>query len=507
MLRVVLITLVLCLSPVSLMAANRAALVIGNDLYDEVPDLQKAGNDARSVSAVLRDQGFTVTTVIDAPRREMNRQISSFTAGLQPGDTAVIFFAGHGVEIDGENYLLPTDIVAPDSGDREFVKSESIALSRLLDRVRATGARTTVAIIDACRENPFEATTGRSIGGTRGLGRIAAPEGTFVMFSAGAGQLALDRLSDADPDENSVFTRTLLPRLREPGLELRDLVAETRIAVRDLARTQSHAQFPAYYDELLGEFFFAGQGDPLSVPQPVIGDVRADFDLARSVGTAAALEAFVARYGGADEDLTVGIARGMLLEMAALPVQPAPEPEPEREPPSDPRAAMRETQEALNRLGCSAGGADGVAGPRTRAAFARFLAAQDSTSLGPDALGSPQALAALTAPGVKRCAVATPPTLPDVLSGTWRYRANCPLFIRTTGTIALNRSGNTVYRGPVSDSLGQRGEAVVTVSGRQVNGTTRWTNFTETWTGTLTADRKTFSATSSNGCTFTAALN
>lgn len=505
MLRVVFVAFILCLMPASLWAANRLGLVIGNDRYDDVPVLLKAVNDANAVSDALRDQGFDVTTVIDAPRREMNRQISTFTAQLQPGDTALVFFAGHGVEIDGENYLLPTDIVAPDSGDREFVKGESIALSRLLDRIRATGARTTIAIIDACRENPFEASTGRSIGGTRGLGRIAAPEGTFVMFSAGAGQLALDRLSDADPEPNSVFTRALLPRLSQPGLELRDLVAETRIEVRDMARAQSHAQFPAYYDELLGRFYFAGAENPAPIPAPQdpAGDVRADFDLARSVGTAAALEAFVARYGGADEDLTVGIARGMLEEMAALPSEPAPEPEPA----PDPRAVMRETQEALNRLGCSAGGADGVAGPRTRAAFARFIAAQDNAVLDAAALGSPAALAALAAPDARRCPAVAAPPQSDRFSGTWAYRANCPLFIRTTGTLALSRSGNGVYRGPVADSLGQRGQAVVTVTGAQVKGTTRWTNSTETWAGTLDATGRSFSASSSNGCTFTASKN
>ena len=136
------------------------------------------------------------------------------------------------VEIDGENYLLPTDIVAPSSGETDFVKSESIALSNLLDRVRATGARTSIAIIDACRDNPFETVSGRSVGRTRGLGRINAPEGMFVIFSAGAGQMALDRLSDDEPAQNSVFTRALLPRLSEPGLELRSMVSDLRREVR-----------------------------------------------------------------------------------------------------------------------------------------------------------------------------------------------------------------------------------------------------------------------------------
>ncbi|MBT8474227.1 MAG: caspase family protein, partial [Alphaproteobacteria bacterium] len=360
MLRVVSLALVLIALALPAAAAQRLALVIGNDGYDEVPALLKAVSDAEAVSGTLDDQGFEVITVLDAPRREMNRRISEFTGRLQPGDTALVFFAGHGVEIDGENYLLPTDIVAPTSGDRDFIKGESIALSRLLDRVRATGARTTIAIIDACRDNPFEASTGRSIGGTRGLGRIAAPEGTFVMFSAGAGQLALDRLSDADTDANSVFTRALLPRLRQPGLELRDLVSDLRVEVRDLARTQNHAQFPAYYDELLGSFYFnpassapeeavAEAPAPTPAPAPQ-SSIRADFELARGLGTVAAYEAFLARYADQSDDFTVLLAQSLLDELkgteevAALPPQTPETPAPAPEAAPDPRAIMRETQ-------------------------------------------------------------------------------------------------------------------------------------------------------------------
>ncbi|WP_174147024.1 caspase family protein [Leisingera sp. ANG59] len=171
------------------------ALVIGNNSYSDVPVLSKARADAQSIGIKLNELGFTVTTALDQDRRGLNKKISEFTARLEPGDAALVFFAGHGVEIDGENYLLPTDIAAPSAGGSDFVKSESIALSDLLDRVSKTGARSAVVIIDACRNNPFELVKGRSIGTTRGLGRIAAPQGTFVIFSAGAGQLALDRLN------------------------------------------------------------------------------------------------------------------------------------------------------------------------------------------------------------------------------------------------------------------------------------------------------------------------
>ncbi|MBY6138253.1 caspase family protein [Leisingera daeponensis] len=144
--------------------------------------------------------------------------------------------------MDGENYLLPTDIAAPSAGGSAFATSKSIALSDLLDRVRKTGTRSAVVFIDACRNNPFKLVEGRSISTTRGLGRIAAPQGTFVIFSAGAGRLALDRRNEDDTSENSDFTRALLPLQSELGLELRTLAAGLRREVRDLALTVQHIQ-------------------------------------------------------------------------------------------------------------------------------------------------------------------------------------------------------------------------------------------------------------------------
>ncbi|MEM1006972.1 MAG: caspase family protein, partial [Pseudomonadota bacterium] len=231
-----LVAFLLAVFAIPLSAQERLALVIGNDRYTSVVDLQKAVADAEAVSDKLRELGFETIEGLNLDRRGMNERISEFTSRLNAGDTAFVFFAGHGVEIDGENYLLPTDIVAPTSGETDFVKSESIALSNLLDRVRATGARTSIAIVDACRDNPFDTVAGRSVGKTRGLGRINAPEGMFVIFSAGAGQMALDRLSDDEAARNSVFTRALLPRLSQPGLELRSMVADLRREVRDLSR-------------------------------------------------------------------------------------------------------------------------------------------------------------------------------------------------------------------------------------------------------------------------------
>ncbi|MDA7427072.1 caspase family protein [Primorskyibacter aestuariivivens] len=532
--------LALILTPLSASAEKRLGLVIGNDNYADVVDLQKARADAEAVSQSLTAQGYAVTTVLDAHRREMNMAVSEFIGQLDPGDTALIFYAGHGVEIDGENYLLPTDIVAPDAGEKYFVKSESIALSALLDRVRATGARTTLAIIDACRDNPFKASNGRSIGGSRGLGRITAPEGTFVIFSAGAGQTALDRLSDNDPVDNSVFTRMLLPRLNTPGVELRDLVSELRRDVRDLARSVGHEQFPAYYDELLGQFYFTpapaevAQSTPAPVQKPGGADpMRADFELARSLNTRAAYATFIERYAARQDEFPVQMAmklRDALTDTDAQepvpPTEPAPQPvaEPQVEP-ADRRDILRQTQAQLNALGCNAGIADGISGPRTRAAFRRFLDAT-GTGIAADELGTARALEAVQALSGTVCkqaaattrsdsantatssrssasAPAPAPAAPSFsLTGSWRWTASCPLG-KATGTTTFRSAGGNSYSGTVNGSAGS-GTVRAVLNGRSYSATENFGWVTNQANGSLSSDGRTLSMRVSNGCRVTA---
>lgn len=241
------------------LAEKRVALVVGNNDYEQVAALQKAVNDARVLGDTLEELGFRVLRATNVRRREMNLKLQEFASQLDPGDVALFFFAGHGVEIDGRNYLLPTDIPSAGPGQETFVKGEGIAVDRVLYTMRARGVRISTLILDACRDNPFARAGTRSLGGTRGLAGMAAPEGSFIMYSAGVGQTALDRLSDEDADPNSVFTRTLVPLLKQPGLSLVPMARRLRRDVQELARSISHEQRPAYYDEVTGEFFFAGK--------------------------------------------------------------------------------------------------------------------------------------------------------------------------------------------------------------------------------------------------------
>lgn len=499
---------------IPLSAQERLALVIGNDQYNSVVDLRKAVADAEAVSDKLRGLGFETIEGLNLDRRGMNQRISEFTSRLEAGDTAFVFFAGHGVEIDGENYLLPTDIVAPTSGETDFVKSESIALSNLLDRVRATGARTSIAIIDACRDNPFETVAGRSVGKTRGLGRINAPEGMFVIFSAGAGQMALDRLSDEETAQNSVFTRALLPRLSEPGLELRSMVADLRREVRDLSRTVQHTQIPAYYDELLGEFYFTpavavetAQGDEnAELPETM----RADLELARSVGTVTALDSFLKKYSDQSDVYTYEVALQLRESLAGLPVTDPVERLPVEEASvpviSDSREVMRATQSALNALGCNAGGADGVVGPRTRSAFANYLSASDS-ELGADDLGTRHALAELQAQSGTICKTTVSAPRPSQqaqqavsMAGTWQFKATCVVVLKVTGTIRYTHAGGNKYTGRLTDSLGQTANTEIFLNEQQLTGTDYFPGVTVQWRGRLADDGNSFTASGSTGC-------
>jgi hypothetical protein len=133
------------------------------------------------------------------------------------------------------------------------VRDASFAVERIVDRLQARGARITILVLDACRDNPFERSGTRAVNGTGGLAPLTPSEGVFVVFSAGAKQTALDRLSENDPNPNSVFTRNFLRELADPSLTLVQIAKRTQIEVKQLAATVHHIQTPAYYDQIVGE--------------------------------------------------------------------------------------------------------------------------------------------------------------------------------------------------------------------------------------------------------------
>jgi hypothetical protein len=230
---------------------NRRALVIGNDTYKSVTKLANAREDARTIATNLTSVGFQVTLKLDVTEKEMKAALRTFAGQVQGGDEVLFFFAGHGVQLGTTNYLLPIDIV----GDSEAqVKDEAIQLQRVLDDMSEKKAKFTLAMVDACRDNPFKS-TGRAIGG-RGLAPTTAATGQMVIFSAGTGQQALDKLNSSDKNKNGLFTRVFALEMQKPNLTIDRVVKNVRNQVAQLAKSVGHDQVPAIYDQVLGDFYF-----------------------------------------------------------------------------------------------------------------------------------------------------------------------------------------------------------------------------------------------------------
>lgn len=243
------------------LAEKRVALVIGNNDYRNVPKLQKAVNDARAMGDALKKLGFEVMVAENQTRQGFAESLLAFDNTVEQGDTAFFFFAGHGFEIAGQNYLLPTDIPAAIAGQEELVRDSSILADRVVERLQNRGARTAILVFDACRNNPFERKGTRALAGRGGLAAMASlPEGAFSIFSAGPQQTALDRLSNADTDPNSVFTRVFIKELAQPGANLVQIAQRTRRTVSEMAESVNHRQIPAYFDQMVDDVFLNGRG-------------------------------------------------------------------------------------------------------------------------------------------------------------------------------------------------------------------------------------------------------
>jgi uncharacterized caspase-like protein len=150
-------------------AEKRVALVVGNNDYKNVPKLLKAVNDARTMGDTLKQLGFTVMIAENQNRQQFSETLLAFDRAIEPGDTAFFFYAGHGFEIAGQNYLLPTDVPAATEGQEELVRDASILADRVVERLQNKKARTSILVFDACRNNPFERSGTRAVAGGGGL--------------------------------------------------------------------------------------------------------------------------------------------------------------------------------------------------------------------------------------------------------------------------------------------------------------------------------------------------
>ena len=265
--------------------AKRIALVIGNDEYLNTTKLVNARNDATSMAQSLQAVGFTVTRHLDLNRQDLFRAVDAFAMSVRKDDEVVVYYSGHGVQIESASYLLPIDIQA--SSTRQ-IERDALSLNALVNDLSA--ARYSLVIVDACRNNPFADGGKRAIGAERGLAPIEPPEGSAIIMSAGRGQTALDSLGTNDREKNGLFVREFMRYMRTPGLQVRDLLLKVRDEVELKAASVNHKQRPAFFDESRGQFFFVppqssapiqgALGAPLVTPSPPAQSAELTVELA-----------------------------------------------------------------------------------------------------------------------------------------------------------------------------------------------------------------------------------
>jgi hypothetical protein len=235
--------------------AMRRALIIGNDTYKYADPLKNAREDARAMAAELKGFGYEVSLHLDQSQKSMQAALRDFRDKVNAGDEVLFYFSGHAVEIDGKNFLTPIDTVGINQNQ---LADDSIDLkSAVLDPLTTKKVKLTLALIDACRDNPFLKTAStRSTAGTKGLAPTTPATGQLIVYSAGSGQTALDRLGPNDTDKNGVFTRVLLSEMKKNNVPIHQVIRNVRSEVVKLARSIGHDQVPAIYDQVDGDFYF-----------------------------------------------------------------------------------------------------------------------------------------------------------------------------------------------------------------------------------------------------------
>lgn len=223
---------------------KRVALVIGNSNYEskDVPRLPNPVNDALAMSGALNNLGFEVIEVSDATQKEMNRAISNFGESLEPDTVALFYFAGHGLQVNGKNYLVPVD--AEISGVSSIV-AETVDMDAVLTQLDSS--KVSIVILDACRNNPFK--KARSIG-SGGLAQLQAPKGSYIAYATAPGRTAAD-----GDGKNGIYTQELLKNIVTPGLSLEEVFKRVRANV---AKATSDEQVPWDSSSLTGNFYFNG---------------------------------------------------------------------------------------------------------------------------------------------------------------------------------------------------------------------------------------------------------
>ena len=233
---------------------RRVALVIGNGSYKDAP-LKNPVNDASDVATALKGLGFDVTLLTDATHHQMDAAVAQFGLKLRQGGLGLFYYAGHGVQVAGENYLVPVDAAIQSESD---VKFKCLHAGLVLGKMEDAGNGLNVVIMDACRNNPF-ARSFRSA--ERGLAKMDASDGSLIAFATGPGKTAEDGAG-----KNGTYTKHLLANIRTPGLTISDMFMRVRQGVRE---ETGKRQVPWEVSSLTGHVYLGGQapGPQAALPQ------------------------------------------------------------------------------------------------------------------------------------------------------------------------------------------------------------------------------------------------
>lgn len=298
------VCLLVVFSTTAVRAEKRIALVIGNSAYTRVPALTNPKNDAKLMAETLESVGFDVVLAIDIDRRKMGRAVRQFGKKLRAaGHYAVglFYYASHGNQAKGVNYLIPLDAEIDTVADLEV---EAISASNILSQMEDAGNTLNLVILDACRDNPYK---GRTRSSTRGLAKVQAASGSLVAFSAAPGQVAED-----GNGKNSTYTQALVAAIKQPGLELGKVFRTVRTIVEE--QTDGR-QTPWEESSLKGDFHFippanqTAESSTLAIPGSAQIPIRRDVEMAYldavEKDTLAAYERFLIEFPDHSRAVTV----------------------------------------------------------------------------------------------------------------------------------------------------------------------------------------------------------
>jgi len=222
---------------------RRIALVVGNGEYANAP-LKNPANDAKGMAETLKLLGFEVMEQQNATQKEMENAIRQFGKKLEPGSVGLFYYAGHGMQVDGRNYLIPVDAVIESESD---IRYEAVDAGRILGKMEDAGSQLNIVILDACRNNPF---VRRFRSANAGLARMETSAGSLVAYATAPGSVA----ADGDGGKNGIYTKYLMEHMKTPGLTIEQVFKKVRA---DVMQETDAQQVPWESSSLIGEFFFA----------------------------------------------------------------------------------------------------------------------------------------------------------------------------------------------------------------------------------------------------------